>query len=45
LANEKRLYAFLAALIVLVVFDVIWLKMAMGSIFKTELGDSALLSP
>lgn len=43
--NVKYFYAFVATLIVLVVLDAIWLKMVMGSIFKTELGDLALPSP
>lgn len=41
----KHLYTFLAVLIVLTVLDVIWLKLVMAGVFKTELGDSALPSP
>lgn len=41
----KYLYAFLATLIVLAVFDVIWLNMVIANTFNTELGDSVLPSP
>jgi uncharacterized membrane protein len=37
--------AFFAALIVLAVLDVVWLKLVMGEIFKSELGDIALQTP
>ena len=41
----KYLYAFLATLIVLAVFDVILLNMGIASTFNAELGESAFPSP
>jgi len=41
----KYLYAFLATLVVLAVFDVIWLNMVIANTFNVELGESALPSP
>ena len=41
----KYLYAFLATLIVLAVFDVNWLNIVIARTFNAELDDSALSGP
>lgn len=37
--------AFSAAIVAMVLLDVIWFKLVMGSLFRSELGDSVLENP
>lgn len=41
----KFVSAFFAVAVVILVLDVLWLKLVMGTIFKSELGEIALQSP